>query len=208
MSDQDANQTVEVIKLPKPRYKGGKMIEVAILERRSVRKYKKYKLKLAELGQLLWAAQGVSDKNKKFRTVPSAGALYPLQIYALIGDSEELDKGIYKYRSTNHEIIKTGREDVRKELSEAALYQDWISQAATVLLITADFDRTIKWYGERGRYYVLMEAGHTAQNIHLQAASLELGTVVIGAFDDDKVIGCLGLPENEEPLCIMPLGKY
>ena len=200
--------TASVIKLPKPRYHSDTALETTLLKRRSIREYKNHVLTISDVSQLLWAAQGINDKKNKYRTTPSAGALYPLEIYVLNGNSEGIDKGIYKFRPFYHDLIQTGVQDVIRELSQAALYQEWMVNAAMILVITADYQRTTKWYGQRGRQYVLMEAGHAAQNIHLQCVALDLGTVVIGAFDDDLVSGCLDLPDNEDPLCIMPVGKY
>lgn len=196
----------QVIQLPKPAYEGKISLEMAILKRRSLRDFKKYIMPLKELGQLLWAAQGVSDPKRNFRTTPSAGALYPLEIYALNGDIKDLERGLYKYQPESHTIIQHNTLDVRDELSQAALYQAWMKNASVVIIITADFTRTTKWYGERGKNYVLIEVGHVAQNIQLQAVSFNLGTVVVGAFEDDKVIGSLDLPENEEAICILPVG--
>lgn len=198
----------DVIKLPEPQFESKISIETALLKRRSVRDFKQYEMELHELGQFLWAAQGISDRSKKYRTAPSAGALYPLEIYALNGDVEDLDKGIFKYKPEKHEIVHYSNRDVRNELSQAALYQEWMKKASVVIIIAADFARTTKWYGDRGKHYVLVEVGHVAQNIHLQAVSLNLGAVVVGAFDDDRVVGSLDLPENEEPICIMPVGAY
>jgi SagB-type dehydrogenase family enzyme len=197
-----------VIRLPEPRYRGDITLETALFKRRSIREYKHHVLTISELSQLLWAAQGINDKKNKYRTAPSAGALYPLEIYILNGNIKGMDKGIYKFRPISHDLIRTAMQAEMRKLSEAALYQEWMVNASMILVITADYQRTMKWYGQRGRQYVLMEAGHAAQNIHLQSVALDLGTVVIGAFDDDLVSGCLDLPENEEPLCIMPIGKF
>jgi SagB-type dehydrogenase family enzyme len=208
MLNQNSNREGRVIKLKEPYYESKFSLETALLKRRSVRDFKKYDMKLHELGQFLWAAQGISEQGKKYRTAPSAGALYPLEVYALNGDVTDLDKGLYKYRPEGHEIVQYSNQDVRNELSQAALYQAWMKNASVVLIIAADFARTTKWYGERGKNYVLIEVGHVAQNIHLQAVSFNLGTVVVGAFEDDRVIGSLDLPENQEAICIMPVGAY
>jgi SagB-type dehydrogenase family enzyme len=194
------------ITLPEPALDSGTSVEKALLERRSVRDYREAPLTLAQLGQLLWAAQGVTDRSGG-RTAPSAGALYPLEVYAVIGDVDGLAAGVYRYRPDEHAVVKVLDGDRRKELARAALNQTWVSQGAIDIVITAIYERTTEKYGERGVRYVDMEAGHAAQSIYLQAVSLKLGTVTIGAFDDDDVKQVLGLPDNEAPLYIMPVGQ-
>ncbi len=194
------------IALPEPAYDSGISVEKALLERRSIRDYSQGALTLKQVGQLLWAAQGVTDSDGK-RTAPSAGALYPLEVYAVIGNVEGVAPGVYKYRPDSHTMVKVLDGDRRKALSQAALNQGSVSQGAIDIIITAVYERTTGKYGERGMRYVHMEAGHAAQNIYLQAVALKLGTVTIGAFDDDSVKRVLGLPDNEESLYIMPVGK-
>ncbi len=97
--------------------------------------------------------------------------------------------------------------DKRSELTIAALGQSWVKDAATDIVVTAVYERTTSKYGERGVRYVHMEAGHAAQNLCLQAAALDLGLVTVGAFRDDQVKDTLGLPEDEQPLYIIPIGR-
>lgn len=141
------------------------------------------------------------------RTVPSAGALYPLEIYIVSGNVLELAQGVYRYLPWRHGLAKEVAGDRRAQLCLAALSQDFIEEAALVVTITAVYERTTWKYGKRGRRYVHMEVGHTAQNISLQAEALNLGTVVVGAFNDAEVRQLLNLPDEEEPLCIMPIGR-
>ena len=197
----------EIIKLPEPRYDSETSIEKALLERRSVRAYKDDPLTLTEVSQLLWAAQGITDPRKGFRTAPSAGALYPLEVYLVIGNVEEVTKGVYKYRPPEHELIKVRNGDVRDELTVAALGQTWVGEGAIVIVFSAVYERTTQKYGDRGIKYVHMEAGHATQNVYLKAVSLNLGTVVVGAFKDDEVRKILNMPDKEHPLYIMPVGK-
>ena len=195
---------MEKIKLPVPDFKSEVSVEEALKKRRSVRNYKKLPLTLKELSQLLWATDGkTSDWGG--RTAPSAGATYPLEIYVVVGNVENLKAGIYHYDINNHsiEIIKEG--DLRSELSRAALNQTSIKNAAIVIIISGDFKRTKSRYGKRGERYVFMEVGHCGQNIHLQCEALGLGTVMIGAFDDEKVKKVLGIKEDVFYLC--PVGK-
>ena len=196
----------ETISLPAPQFDGGMPIEKSLLERRSVRQYKDKDLTLSELSQLLWAAQGVTNP-RGYRTAPSAGALYPLEIYIAAGKVGELAPGIYKYKPDEHKLVKICDGDKRIGLWRAALEQSPIRNAPVVLVFCAIYERTTRKYGERGLRYVHMEVGHAAQNVCLQAVSLGLGTVIIGAFNDKEVKKILKLETDEWPLCIIPAGR-
>jgi SagB-type dehydrogenase family enzyme len=200
------NENGKII-LPGPRYKSNISVEEAILKRRSVRNYSDKPLTLKELSQLLWSAQGITERVRKFRAAPSAGALYPLEAYIVVGDVSSLESGIYKYNTSKHEISKTKEGDFRNELSLASLGQSCVKEAPVSIIFAAVYDRITKKYGERGIVYTYMEAGHAAQNIYLQAEALNLGTVVVGAFTDDKVKNVIGMKEEETPLYILPIGK-
>jgi SagB-type dehydrogenase family enzyme len=195
------------VKLPEPRYKSQVSIEEAILKRRSIRNYLEKPIDLNELSQLLWSIQGITDKERKFRTAPSAGALYPLEVYVIVGKVSSLQEGIYRYLPFGHEVIKIKEGDYREELSKAALNQACVSDAAIDIVISGVYERITKKYGERGIRYTYMEAGHAAQNAYLQAEALDLGTVVVGAFRDEMVKNVLNLKEEETPLYIMPVGR-
>jgi SagB-type dehydrogenase family enzyme len=194
------------IALPEPSYESDTSIEEVLLARRSIREYKGGALTLKEVGQLLWAAQGITDPSGK-RTAPSAGALYPLEIYVVVGNVEGVDAGVYKYRPEPHDLVKVLDGDRRKDLTRVALNQSYISEGAIDIVITAVYERVTRKYGERGVTYTHLEAGHAAQNICLQVVALNLGTVTIGAFEDDGVKKVLELPTDEEPLYIMPVGR-
>ena len=194
------------IALPEPVNDSDTSVEKALRERRSVRDYRREALTLKQVGQLLWSAQGVTAGDGR-RTAPSAGALYPLEVYAVIGNVDGIAPGVYRYRPDSHTLVRVLDGDRRKDLSRAALNQTWVNDGAIDIVIAAVYERTTGKYGERGIRYVHMEAGHAAQNIYFQAVSLKLGTVAIGAFDDDAVKRILGLPDNEEPLYIMPVGR-
>lgn len=199
------NVPPETIKLPQPVYTSTTPVEKALQERRSIRDYKKQPITLSDLSQLLWAAQGVSGAGK--RTAPSAGALYPLEVSVVAGNVTGVPAGIYSYDPRKHELIRTKEGDTRAELSAAALGQSPIKNAPAVLVLSAVYERVTVKYGERGIRYVHMEAGHAAQNVYLQAVSLNIGTVVMGAFQDEEVRIVLHLPERVQPLYIMPIGK-
>lgn len=194
------------IALPEPQYDSDVCVEETLLQRRSIRDYIDEALTLPELAQILWAAQGVTDP-RGFRTAPSAGATYPLEVYAVVGDVEGIANGIYRYKPHQHELIKVVDGDKREVLVQAALDQQFIAQAPANLVITAIYERTTQRYGDRGIRYIHMEAGHATQNIYLQAVALKLGTVVVGAFSDNPVKEILELADNETPLYIIPVGR-
>ncbi len=196
----------ETIALPEPRYKSQTAVEEALLKRRSVRDYKGEPLSLAEVSQLLWAAQGITNPDG-FRTAPSAGALYPLELYVVAGSVTDIAAGVYKYRIGAHELAMVAPGDKRGDLAAVALDQSCIKEAAVDLVFAGVYERTTRKYGERGIRYVYMEVGHAAQNVYLQAVSLGLGAVVVGAFEDDKVKRVVAMADDERPLYIMSVGK-
>ena len=197
----------ERIILPSPGLRGEVSVEEAILKRRSVRSFLDDALSLGELSQILFSAQGITEKNQGFLAAPSAGALYPLVIYAVVGKVEELTPGVYRYYPQGHAIEKVLEGDRRGELYRAALSQGAIRGAPVSLVFAAIYERTTVKYGERGIRYVHIEIGHAAQNVYLQAEALGLGTVAIGAFYDEEIARVLSLPLEEAPLYIMPVGK-
>ncbi|MEE8480004.1 MAG: SagB/ThcOx family dehydrogenase [Desulfobacterales bacterium] len=195
------------VKMPQPQYESQFSLESAILKRRSVRNYVDEPLTLSIISQLLWAAQGITHP-RGFRTAPSAGALYPLEIYIIAGKVTNLAAGIYKYKPRGHELLKIIEGDKRTELYRVALRQRPIKDAPVILVFCAVYKRTTGKYRKRGIRYILIEIGHSSQNVCLQAVSLDLGTVTLGAFNDKKVSEVIGCKENEHPLYIMPIGKH
>ena len=195
-----------IINLPPPLYKGNVSIEAAMLRVKSIRQYADTQLDINTFSQLLWAAQGTKAPAGK-RTAPSAGATYPLEVYAVAGNVEGIAGGIYKYETQQHRLLKIQSGDFRQALAAAALGQQSIIQSSFSLVFAAVFERTTARYGKRGVMYVHMEAGHAAQNVCLQAVSLGLGTVVIGAFNDGEAADVLALPQEEKPLYIIAVGK-
>ena len=196
----------EAIKLPSPQYNSTMSVEKAIQKRRSIRVFSDEPLTIREVSQLLWATQGVTDE-RGFRTCPSAGALYPLEVYIVTGNVNDLLDGVYKYNPDGHEIKKVVGGDKRNELFQVTLKQVSVKRAALVIVISAIYERTTAKYGERGSRYVHIEAGHAAQNVFLQSVSLGLGMVVIGAFQDSEVSKLLKMSQNEKPLYIIPIGR-
>ena len=193
------------IKLPVPELKGRISVEETLSKRRSRREYKDEHLSLKEVGQLLWSAQGITVRWGG-RTAPSAGATYPLEIYLVVGRAETLTPGLYHYLASSHSLVKVIEGDLRRRLAQAALGQKVIEKAPITIVITAVFQRTTARYGERGVRYVQIEVGHAGENIYLQAESLGLATVAIGAFQDKEIKEVLKLA-REEPLYLMPVGK-
>ncbi len=196
----------ETIELPAPRTESATSVEEAIANRRSIREYTGEPITLAELSQLLWAAQGVTG-SEGHRSAPSAGALYPLEVYVVAGNVEQLPAGVYHYIPDGHRLTLLRQGDLRGELAEAAVGQEAASDAAADIVIAGVYERTDGKYGERGVRYVQIETGHAAENIYLQAESLGLGTVIIGAFDETALRRITGMTENETPLAVMPVGR-
>lgn len=195
-----------VIALPAPRLDGEVSLERALARRRSVRDYKKTPLSFEEVSQLLWAAQGITG-GKGERTAPSAGALYPLELYLVAGNVTSLDAGVYQYHPRDHSLVKRTSGDLRATLAGAALKQDCVRDGAAVVIFSAVYARTTREYGERGVRYVHIDLGHAAQNVCLEAAALGLGAVPVGAFDDAAVRDALDLPSSEQVLYLIPVGK-
>lgn len=190
----------QTIRLPAPDAKGTVTLEQAIARRRSRRNFSPDALSPEQIGQLLWSAQGVTSEEG-LRAAPSAGAMYPLEIYLACAH------GLFQYLPHEHALQKKSAEDLRPALAAAALGQDFIARAPASVIFTAVFHRTMSRYGERGRRYVHMDAGYAAENVHLQAEALGLASVSVGAFDDRAVARILALPPNEEPLLIIAVGR-
>ncbi|MDP3947609.1 MAG: SagB/ThcOx family dehydrogenase [bacterium] len=196
----------EEIRLPSPLKEGMVSLEETIAKRRSVRSFLPKALKIEDLSMLLWVGQGETAPYS--RAVPSAGATFPLELYVLIGKDGiiGIPPGLYQYHPKGHFITPEIQEDLRRPLSSACLDQSFIEEAPISLIITALPSRTTSHYGERGIRYVYMEVGHAGQNIALQAVALNLGTVMVGAFEDKGVAKVLRLDKEEKPLYIIPVG--
>jgi SagB-type dehydrogenase family enzyme len=191
----------EKVALPPPRLSGPMPLEEALANRRSVREFGEEPLATDQISQLLWAAQGLTDPSG-LRTAPSAGALYPLEVYVATAD------GAFRYVPAEHALEEVTAEDRRAALWRAALRQDAVREAPAVFVLAAVYERTERKYGPtRTPRYVQLEAGHAAQNLLLQAVALGLGGVPIGAFDDAGVQAALGLPAEQKPLYLIPVGQ-
>jgi SagB-type dehydrogenase family enzyme len=191
----------ELINLPKPNKNGSMSLEKAIVTRRSRRNFLPQSLTLEQISQLVWAAQG-QEAGNRYRTAPSAGATYPLELFVVNSD------GLFHYLPVKHSLEKLSSQDLRAALASAAWGQEFIKAAPLTLIFAAEFSRTTNHYGKRGIRYVYMEAGHAAQNVHLQAEALGLGSVAVGAFDDASVSKVLSLPDYFGPLYMVTVGYY
>jgi SagB-type dehydrogenase family enzyme len=188
------------LQLPEPKLTGSVSLEQAMAVRRSVRQFTSQELNLEQVGQLAWAGQGITQKERGYRTAPSAGALYPIRLYFIIKG------GMYVYEPNDHSLEKLLNLDLRHAVSQAALRQQAPAKAACDILIAGSVKKVAARYGLRARQYMLLEAGHIAQNIHLQAVSLGLASVPIGAFDDKKVEKICRLPSDQEAIYLIAVG--
>jgi SagB-type dehydrogenase family enzyme len=199
------NRTTK-IKFIAPHQTGRVSVEQCISQRRSVRGFRSQTLTEEKLGQLLWAAQGVTTADGK-RAVSSAGALYPLQLYTACSKVSGMTGGVYRYDPGHHELLLVSPGRQCEKLFDAARGQEWIANAPAVICIAADFERTTSKYGARGRGYVYIEAGQAAESLMLQAVALKLASTIVGAFGDEEVKHLLHLALNETPLCLLPVGE-
>jgi len=187
--------------LPQPALSGPMSFEETIKQRRSTREFTGEPLSLAQIGQLCWAGQGMTDQKAKLRAVPSAGALYPIELYVVTADE------ISHYLPREHSLECHLKGDYRERLRHAALDQEVVGNAPVCLVITAIVERTAGKYRDRAERYCFIEAGHVAQNILLQATALKLGGVPVGAFDDENVAEMLKLPKGQRVLYLLPIGN-
>lgn len=211
--------TATTLRLPAPRLDGACSVEEALAARRSVRSFTNEPISLEALAQLVWAAQGISltmDAPKGWpwgtwhggkRTAPSAGALYPLELSIVVGNVGGVNPGVYRYMPQAHTLVRVTEGDRRSALVRAAGGQQWMADAACIVVVGAVYSRTEAKYGERAPRYVHIEVGHAVENLCLQAVALKLGTTVVGAFNDDEVKSVVGMPADEQPLALVPIGK-
>jgi SagB-type dehydrogenase family enzyme len=193
------------VKLPEPREDSGVSIECCIRRRRSVRSFHDQALKIGDLGQLLWAAQGITGSDGR-RSAPSAGALYPLELSVAACNIRSVNQGVYRYLAGSHEIVLIAPGFQREKLVEATFGQEWMVTAGAIVCIAAVFERTTVKYRARGRGYAYLEAGHAAENLMLQAVALGLAATMVGAFSDDAAARILRLGVDETPLCLIGVG--
>ena len=196
------------MKLPPPKREGAISVEQAIWQRRTVRAFRPQALRRDQLSQLLWAAQGVTAFSGSKRATPSAGALYPMDVYVVLGLDciARMEGGVYRFEPQDHALSLVIQRDTRDAVARACLSQMWMATAPLHLVITAEYNRITGKYGNRGVRYTMIEAGHIGQNIFLQAEALGLKAGIVGAYYDKKLIEIMNLPRTHEPLLIMPIG--
>ncbi len=188
-----------VITLPPVDSRGATSLEEVLRKRESWRRFSLEPLTNEEVARVMWAAQGVT-RTWGGRTAPSAGALFPLEVYVV------LEGGVHHYIPRNHQLLRLSGEDVREALCSAALSQAFIRDAPATVVIAVVFERVTVKYGSRGERYAMIEAGHAAQNILLQATSMGLGSVPVGAFHDERVRQVLDLPDDHRPVYLVTVG--
>lgn len=201
----------ETVKLPEPQTKGGPPIWDCLRKRRSVRDYKAQTVSLKELSQILWGSYGVTAKEWGYylKTAPSAGALYPIEIYVASFNVEGLKKGIYHFNPKDMTLIGVFEGDFSGEITSACLGQDFILDSAFTLVLTAIPSRTMGRYRERGVRYILMDLGCIIQNIYLSLTAMNMGGCIIGAFSDSAMNKIMNLnPEKELVLALFSAGKF
>jgi len=202
-----AGSAAEAIKLPAPYTTGGMALAAALQARRTVRQFASRSLEPAQISQLLWEADGVSDP-RGLRTSPSAGATYPLDLYLVVGERgvAELPAGVYHYLVAEHALALLTPGEDRAAVARACLHQTWMTEAPVMVVITGEYRRCTARYGQRGVRYTHMEAGNVSQNLFLAAEALGLGAGIVGAFEDKPLAQVLKLPPAHEPLLVMPVG--
>jgi SagB-type dehydrogenase family enzyme len=188
------------IALPAPKTTGNVSVEQALARRRSVRQFSAKDLTLAQIGQLAWAAQGITDARTGHRTAPSAVAMYPLQVYLFTSG------GVFRYLPQGHKLLQLSKEDKRTALSLAAMGQAPVRNAPLDLVFTGSFDRMRSSFGAKADGWVYIEAGHAGENVHLQAVAMGLGSVTVGGVNPTEVAKVLGDPAGETVLYAIPIG--
>ena len=197
---KEDSSTMKRFTLRSPASKGGEPIWEVISKRRSFREFSPRAIGLGELSQLLWATQGVTARawGHDFRTVPSAGALYPIETYVLVNRVDDLLPGIYHYDVQRAELVLLKEGSFGRETARAGLGQELLVDAAAVLIWTAIVERS-KWkYRQRAYRYIYMDAGHIGQNLYLAATGMNLGCCTVGAFFDEEVDRVIGVDGVEE----------
>ncbi|AUB57542.1 MULTISPECIES: SagB/ThcOx family dehydrogenase [Methanobacterium] len=196
--------------LPQAMISSNMSVDQAIQNRRSVRTFSTTALTLQDVSQLLWASQGITDSERNYRAAPSAGHVFPMEIYLVTGNNsvKELEAGIYHYNPFNNTLEKIVDGDQRYNLSQAAHQQKWVEAAPISLVITGNYQKMREKYPDEriSTRFVDIEAGHIGENIYLEAVAHGMGTVAIGSFYDDQMINLLKLPSNETPIYIYPVG--
>jgi protease I len=193
------NSSSKKISLPPPKTTGAVSLEQSLAKRRSIREFSGKNLEYAQIGQLAWAGQGITDPVTGYRTAPSAGALYPITLYFAT------TAGLFAYDPRQHALEEISTTDVRRRLAAAAAQKE-IADAPCDIIIAGDVNKLRPKYAHKARRFAMLEAGHIAQNILLEAVSLQLAAVPIGAFETKNVAAICNLPTALEPFYIICVG--
>jgi SagB-type dehydrogenase family enzyme len=185
-----------------------------ITRRRSASAFKADAMPLENLAAILRSAYGVTSRfevepgiYQTLRTVPSAGALFPLEVYCLAFNIDGLPPAVYHYDPTRDVLERTRNGDVRSELAESMPMAQLVASCPVALVVTAMLWRSRFKYGQRGYRFALLEAGHLAQNVLLASEALDLGSVPVGGFYDHKLATLVAIDGvNEVPLYVLPIG--
>ncbi len=196
----------ETVALPRPDLGGRVTLDGALAQRRSVREYAPGPLKLAEVAQLAWAAQGITSPDGK-RTAPSARAVYPLTVYLVANDVAGLAVGVYRYVPKSHALALVAAGDHVTAVSAATSREEFIAHAPLVIVVSGDSTLAAEKFGGRAERWTAMETGFVVQDVYLEATALGLGTVMVGGFDDIALRGAIGLPTSQVPFAVMPVGR-
>lgn len=191
--------TLEKISLPKPEDQGGMSLHEALAHRRSKRDFIDRTLTREQISQLCWAGQGITSEEGH-RTAPSAGAIYGITLYLVDRN------GAYRYQPNSHSLIPEVEGQFLPKLQTAALNQDCVGSASICFVIAINVGRMASKYGSGAERYCLLEAGHVAQNILLEATALHLGAVPVGAINEQQVVTLLNLPKHLKPVYVLPVG--
>jgi len=189
-----------IIQLTDPNLTGKLTFEEALAKRRSVREFSSEALKRSQIGQLAWAGQGVTDSQRGLRTAPSAGAMYPIELFFATAE------GVYAYRPTEHSLLQTSQQDIRSNLARATATPEPVIGAGCAIIVTGSSRKLASRFGSKSRTYVALEAGHVAQNIQLQAVCLGLGSVTVGGLDTAAVRKVCRMSRDTEPLYVICVG--
>lgn len=189
-----------IIQLTEPQVTGMVSLEEALAKRRSVREFTNESLKPAQISQLAWAGQGITEPQRGLRTAPSAGSTYPIEL--LFATQE----GMFVYRPIEHSLEQTSDQDIRSVLATATSTQEAVAGAGCDIVLVGSVRKFGERFRDKARTYMLLEAGHITQNIQLQAVCLGLGSVTVGGFDLNNVRKICGLSRTLEPLYIICVG--
>ncbi len=190
---------LKVVQLAEPNLTGSVSFEQALTRRQNVRQFTGQPLEPAQIGQLAWAGQGITEPIKGLRTAPSIGASYPMKLYFATQEA------MFAYNPQKHTLEETFSGDVRTKLA-AALKQEAVAGAGCNIIVVGSVRKVVTRYRNKARECMLLEAGHIAQNIQLQAVCLGLGSVAIGTFDTGQIRAICRLSAALEPMYIICVG--